>query len=97
MKILVMSVVLMLGVVACDKHPQEKPPAASGPTNAAQVVSGPFSIQELKDFTALDPKADVADGGDATVVLREVLDLDHGMTPQLTYQPKILTRTGSFV
>jgi predicted TIM-barrel fold metal-dependent hydrolase len=55
MKILVMSVVLMLGVVACDKHPQEKPPAASGPTNAAQVVSGPFSIQELKDFTALDP------------------------------------------
>jgi predicted TIM-barrel fold metal-dependent hydrolase len=56
MKALVISVVLLAGVVACQRRPQEvATPVSSSGADATAVVSGGFSPQELQAFTALAP------------------------------------------
>ena len=45
------------------------------------VFPAPFGPEEAEDLAPLDAERDVVDGRDAAVALREVLDLDHVMSP----------------
>ena len=54
-KILVLSVVFMLGMVAYGHSQQKQAPPASPSTAKVKAVSGPFTSRELREFTALDP------------------------------------------
>ena len=56
MKALAFSVMILAGVVAYNSHSQQTAtPVASSAANATEVVSGRFSPQELRAFTALEP------------------------------------------
>ena len=41
------------------------------------VLPAPFGPEEPEDLALVDAEADVVDGGEAAVVLGEVLNLDH--------------------
>src|SRR5262249_9616028 len=43
-----------------------------------RCLAGAIRSEKAQNFTALHPKADVVYGGDTTVALSEVLNLDHG-------------------
>ena len=49
------SIVLLMAVAGCNKQQAPNAPASSSATAAVTPVSGPFTAQELPQFTALDP------------------------------------------
>ncbi len=51
MRLLALSCVLVLGMVACNKHQEKTVPSSESVT----PVTGPFTSQELAVFTAIDP------------------------------------------
>ena len=46
-------------------------------------LAGAVRTEKAENFAALDAEADVVDGGDAAVLFREVLDLNHEATPNV--------------
>jgi len=56
MKVLVLSVMLLAGVVACGRHlPGNETPLGSSATAVSVPVSGSFTPEELRAFVALNP------------------------------------------
>jgi predicted TIM-barrel fold metal-dependent hydrolase len=55
MKKVALSLALTLVFAGCSRQSSPKAPAASSAISSAPPVSGPFTPQELQEFTALDP------------------------------------------
>jgi predicted TIM-barrel fold metal-dependent hydrolase len=55
MKVLFLSIVFVLGMVAYGQSQEKQAPPASPSTVMVKAVNGPFTDRELREFTALDP------------------------------------------